>query len=379
MTSPSVASRTAKLLVLAGFTIVATGAATLSLPARTAVPVASTSVAIAAAAVAAPAVLPAPVEQQPVMAPIDAAIVVAPAQAEQPASGGLMRVSLSSTSGAGPAMHLSFTELRARLHWVALPGQHALETLDAASRLLLAKSAADRAGLADVGLDFRDVYGVINAETSWVPRAGMGKNGRVSYGLAQFERATARAVGLTNPDDAVEAVHAAARHLKEAAVWSAHRIAGLNLSPDERARKLREGVSIYYNVSSRGRSLWSGTNTGQFPVETLRHIQNVMAGARQAERIAGGDPLPLPRVPEVAVAQAHDSAAPAAQQQPARQRAVEVASAGPKALGTIAWSHPADGGGKPGHRETYVVWSNGKVSAQGAKGGQGMLTFTPRG
>ena len=122
--------------------------------------------------------------------------------------------------------------LQARLRWVPANLDGGKVTLDSSSRLLLARSAAERAGLKDVGLDFRDVYGVINAETSWVPRAGMGRNGVVSEGLGQFEPATAKAVGLRNPNDAVEAVHAAARLLREAAVWSAQRIARLGLAPE---------------------------------------------------------------------------------------------------------------------------------------------------
>src|SRR5215218_9502388 len=64
-------------------------------------------------------------------------------------------------------------------------------TLEPAARLKLSRAAAEKAALHEVGLDFRDVYGVISAETSWVPRAGMGRNGVVSEGLGQFEPATA--------------------------------------------------------------------------------------------------------------------------------------------------------------------------------------------
>jgi hypothetical protein len=266
---------------------------------------------------------------------------------------------------------LDFAQLRARLRW--LPVQvdgRALETPDAASRLLLAKSAAQKAGLSEVGLDFRDVYGVISAETTWVPREGMGKNGKASYGLAQFEQATARAVGLRNPDDAVEAVHAAARHLKEAAQWSAQRIARLKLTPEERARKLREGVSIYYNLSSRARSLWNGMNTAQLPVETQRHIRNMSAGVQQAQRLAGGAPLPTPVAP-VLTASA-DGDGPARAGTPARS--AKAAPARP--LGTIAWSAEAQ---REGAGQTYVVWSDGKVSRQQppAGAGGGYITFRP--
>ena len=68
-------------------------------------------------------------------------------------------------------------------------------------------------------------------------------------------------------------------------MWSAKRIAALKLSPEERASKLREGVSIYYNVSSKGRSQWNGLNTAKLPVETQRHI------AMWLSKQAGNPPL----------------------------------------------------------------------------------------
>ena len=177
----------------------------------------------------------------------------------------------------------SYGQLRARLHWVLTRvGSAVMPTLDLRSRMLLAKSAARRARLDEVGLGFMDVYGIINAETSWVPRRGASKDGTPNLGIAQFEPATARALGLQDPDDPVAAVHAAALHMKEAAVWSASRLHGLKLGPAERAEKLREGVSIYYNLSSRGRAAWNGRNTGQLPRETRLHILNARIGAQEA-------------------------------------------------------------------------------------------------
>ena len=176
-----------------------------------------------------------------------------------------------------------YATLRGSVRWVQTRlGDARLLTPDYDSRLLLAKSAAQRAGLADVGLSWRDVYGIITAETSWVPRLGQSKDGTPNLGVAQFEPATARALGLRNPNDLVEAVHVAARHMKEAALWSGDRIAGLKLGAGERAMKLREGVSIYYNLSSRGRAAWNGRNTGQLPIETRRHIANARVGAQEA-------------------------------------------------------------------------------------------------
>jgi hypothetical protein len=176
-----------------------------------------------------------------------------------------------------------YARLRSQIHWVPTRlGRDVLMAPDLASRVLLAKSAAQRAGLGEVGLGFKDVYGVITAETSWVPRAGLGRDGAVSYGVAQFERATAKAVGLRDPNDLVEAVHAAARHMKEAAEWSRSRIAGLRLDDREHAQRLREGVSIYYNLSSRGRAAWNGRNTDVLPLPTRQHIQNARIGALEA-------------------------------------------------------------------------------------------------
>jgi hypothetical protein len=177
--------------------------------------------------------------------------------------------------------------LRARMKWVPIKfGGEKAKTLDEASRLLLAQAAAERAGLHEVGLSFEDVYGVINAETSWVPRHGVGRNGVKSHGLAQFEPGTAKGLGLKNPNDAVQAVYAAAVNMKHGAEWAQDRIAGLKLTPEQYNEKIREGVSVYYNLSVKGRNKWDGLNTAELPVETQRHIQNVRNGAERAADLA---------------------------------------------------------------------------------------------
>jgi len=248
-------------------------------------------------------------------------------------------------------------------------GGRELPTLDAGSRLLLARSAAERAGLAEVGLDYRDVYGVIDAETSWVARTGMGRNGVASHGLAQFEPATARALGVRNANDPVEAVHAAATLLKEAAQWSARRIAGLGLSGTEHAARLREGVSIYYNLSSRARERWNGRSTASLPIETQRHIANVRAGRQQAEHLhrtgGGADGKVLLAQATAAVRAAPAEIRPAAASRNERRvAAVRAKPAAPQPLGTIAWS--GEGGDADGRRGgTHVVWSDGRVTRQG--------------
>ena len=190
---------------------------------------------------------------------------------------------VTAVTRATPAAHGHDEQLRGRLRWVQTRiGSDELLTPDLHSRVLLAKSAAERAGLDEVGLSFMDVYGIISAETSWVPRMGASKDGTPNLGIAQFEPATARLLGLRDPDDPVEAIHAAAVLMKEAAQWSADRLGALELGADERAAKLREGVSIYYNLSSKGRSRWNGRNTRKLPRETQLHIRNARLGAEEA-------------------------------------------------------------------------------------------------
>jgi len=177
--------------------------------------------------------------------------------------------------------------LRAQMKWV--PVRYAGEstkTLDESSRLLLAQAAAQKAGLQEVGLSFEDVYGVIQAETSWIPRSGKGRNGVTSLGLAQFEPRTAKGLGLKDPHDPVQAVYAAAMNMKHGAEWAEDRIAKLDLTPEERAEKIREGVSVYYNLSVKGRNKWTGLNTAKLPVETQRHIRNTRQGAEKAADLA---------------------------------------------------------------------------------------------
>jgi hypothetical protein len=179
-----------------------------------------------------------------------------------------------------------FADLRAKVHWVPTKiGRETLLAPDFESRMLLAKSAADRAKLSEVGLSYKDVYAIINAETSWAPRRGASRDGTPNLGIAQFEPATAKALGLRDPDDPVEAVHAAALYIREAALWSRERVRGLKLGKAARAEKLREGISIYYNLSTRGRNLWNGMNTASLPIETQRHILNAKLGAQEAEML----------------------------------------------------------------------------------------------
>ena len=149
-----------------------------------------------------------------------------------------------------------------------------------------AKAAAEKAGLREVGLSYHDVYGVIEAETSWIPRTGASKNGTPNLGLAQFEPRTAQGMGLKDPNDPVQAVFAAAQYMRMGAQWASGKIGHLKSDPALYAAKLREGVSVHYNLSVKGRNKWNGLNTAQLPVETQRHIRNAALGAREAAELA---------------------------------------------------------------------------------------------
>jgi hypothetical protein len=165
-------------------------------------------------------------------------------------------------------------------------GGKPVTTLDEASRLLLARAAAEKARLGEVGLSYHDVYGVIEAETSWIPRTGSSKDGTPNLGLAQFEPRTAKGLGVRDPSDPVQAVFGAAMYMKHGAKWAHGKIGHLKLSPEQRAAKVREGVSVYYNLSVKGRNRWDGMNARQLPEETQKHIRNAMAGAMEAAQLA---------------------------------------------------------------------------------------------
>lgn len=278
--------------------------------------------------------------------------------------------SVASQPGMPPGVDVhDAAELRSRLRWVTTQvGPNKVETLDPDSRLLLARSAAQKAGLADVGLDYRDVYGVIHAESSWVARPGLGRNGVVSHGLAQFEPATARAVGLRNPGDPVEAVHASALLLKEAARWSAARIDGLKLDAGEWALKLREGVSVYYNLSSRGRRTWDGLNSHRMPVETRLHIRNVQMGALRASQLTARGAGDGGAATEVAAVAPLAAATPLRRGQAVVARAgagstpVRVASAGlARPARAAAWVRTSDSITLP---EGTIRWSSRQTGAE---------------
>jgi hypothetical protein len=249
------------------------------------VPSVSTQAGNAAAAVASTTTAAAAVARSTATAAGHSAAAAVKAVAAATPSAG-PAIAMAAPAAAAAVSFASEEAIRARIKWVPVKyGGEKLQTLDEASRLLLAQAAAERAGLQKVGLSFEDVYGVIDAETSWIPRSGMGKNGVSSLGLAQFEPRTARGLGLKNPNDPVQAVYAAALNMKHGAEWASDKISHLELSPVERAAKIREGVSVYYNLSIKGRNKWDGLNTAQLPIETQRHIRNARVGAQEAKQL----------------------------------------------------------------------------------------------
>lgn len=175
-------------------------------------------------------------------------------------------------------------ELRERLNYVevSFAGRRTL-TLDGASRVALSKWAAGQHRLNQQGLSWKDLYGTIQAETDWIARDGLGKNSVASTGIAQLEPTTANALGVTDPKDPIQAVHAAASLLKEAAAWSRAKVA--HLPAHLRATALRDGLSVYYNLSTRGRGAWNGENVADLPIETQQHIRNARQGVKNAAYI----------------------------------------------------------------------------------------------
>ncbi|MBE7368452.1 hypothetical protein [Ramlibacter pallidus] len=242
----------------------------------------STGSASAPVAAAAAKVQAAAAKAGPVARTVTAAAAVA---ATSPAAPAAIRFATPAAKAAVQVASEDALRKQIKFESVKYAGK-SIQTLDEESRLLLVQAAAAKAGLHQVGLTYHDVYGVIDAETSWIPRTGMGKNGVESIGLAQFEPRTAKGLGLKDPNDPVQAVYFAAVNMKHGAEWAADRIAHLKLTPEERAAKLREGVSVYYNLSVKGRNKWDGLNTAKLPIETQRHIQNVREGREEASELA---------------------------------------------------------------------------------------------
>lgn len=138
-------------------------------------------------------------------------------------------------------------------------------------RVRWCKEVAAAHRLAAHGYDWRDVYAMVEAESSWVARDGMGLNKRPSFGLAQMEAATAKSLGI-DPHNPRQALDGVAMLLKESDAWA--RAKGIQ------DRKL--AASVYYNLSTKARNAWDGRSIDGLPVPTKNHIQNRKAGYNNA-------------------------------------------------------------------------------------------------
>lgn len=154
-------------------------------------------------------------------------------------------------------------------------GGKAFETLHPMERVRLCKEVASEQRLSGHGLDWRDLYAVVQAETGWASRDGMGLNGKASFGLAQMEGATAEALGI-DPHDPKQALAGVARLLKEAGAWA--KAKGLS--------NRKAALSVYYNLSTRARNEWDGDSIDTLPRPTQQHIHNVQDGRRIATALA---------------------------------------------------------------------------------------------
>lgn len=160
-----------------------------------------------------------------------------------------------------------------------------------ADRVALAKEAAQSTRLnKKLGADaWKVVYGVISAESNWVPRNGMGANKRVSYGIAQMESPTAKALGI-DPMNAHESAVGVAKLIDEASnAYRSRKHQGLVVT-DELGRQMPERtaiaayISVHYNTSSSMRANWGG-NVGDLEKPTQVHIKNVSFGISEASAI----------------------------------------------------------------------------------------------
>jgi hypothetical protein len=140
-----------------------------------------------------------------------------------------------------------------------------IPTLHPLERVRLCMEAAKALNLKAVGRDWKDIYAVIQAETEWAPRVGMGLNGRESHGLAQMEAETAKGLGITNPNDPSQAVLGAGMLLRDATLWT--RAQGHELKD--------AALSVYYNLSTKARHAWDGKSVEDLPYPTRRHIEAV--------------------------------------------------------------------------------------------------------
>lgn len=183
-----------------------------------------------------------------------------------------------------------FNELRKNLNYVEITvGKQKHTVLDIASRIALVKAAAENAKLAECNLNSNDLYGIIHAETGWIARSGMGANHVKSEGLAQFEPNTAKAFGIDNPNDVVQAVFGAAWVMKEVGLWARSKLnrelKHKNFSTQQKNKIFHAYISAGYNLSSDARNDLTAETIENAPIPTQLHIKNTEQGTKIAASI----------------------------------------------------------------------------------------------
>lgn len=203
----------------------------------------------------------APVRQAP---SVPGASPVTTVTAAAPATPPAMAVVSNTPSVSEAAKAIAFKQVLPPV--VVTIGGQPHSTLHPIDRVRLCKSIAHAEEFARHGLTWRHVYAVIDAETDWAARSGMGLNKRSSEGLAQLEAPTAKALGVTDAKDPVQALLASARLIKQANSWA-------------RARKVPKehsmaALSVFYNLSTSARERWASS----------------VGVGRQAAKVSGAGP-----------------------------------------------------------------------------------------
>lgn len=155
-------------------------------------------------------------------------------------------------------------------------------------RIAIVKRASERESLDRMIGDeaWKLVYGMIQAESNWIPRDGLGRNNRISVGVAQMELPTAESLGI-DPHNPHEAAQGVAKLVKEAVETYKTRLRKGMVISDERGRKLEHRkalavyISVHYNTSSKFRSEWDG-RISSLHQPTRVHIKNVTYGIGEA-------------------------------------------------------------------------------------------------
>ena len=203
---------------------------------------------------------------------VKAARVAAPPHQDSPVMAALVQhavtaLSQKAAATAMPAWSPVLPDVMVRIEGKDMPAMHPFD------RVRLCQVVAKQHKLSAVGRDWKDIYAIINAETAWAAREGKGRSGTPSYGLAQLELRTARALNIEDPNDPQQALSATARLITESVGWA--RARGIEMKD--------AAISVNYNLSSAARNAWSGTSLEDLPIETQRHVKNVSQGRQIAD------------------------------------------------------------------------------------------------